>query len=137
MCFNKKVIAGLAVVGLGIYVFAPNLFAAALPVLLLAVCPLSMLLMGMMGKSMMGGQGTAQSEPAVRRAAAGVASAAGGARADRGEQRALLRAQLRQVGEQQTDLVRQLEQLEAAEPKSGAGEDGAEARHAVPVAARA
>lgn len=45
MCFNKKVIGGLAVVGLGILAFAPNLIGAALPLLLVAACPLSMLLM--------------------------------------------------------------------------------------------
>jgi hypothetical protein len=45
MCLNKKVIAGLAVVALGVYLFAPNLFGAALPLLILAVCPLSMLVM--------------------------------------------------------------------------------------------
>ena len=45
MCFDKRVIAGLAVVGLGVYAFAPDLIGAALPLLILAVCPLSMLLM--------------------------------------------------------------------------------------------
>lgn len=45
MCLNWKVLAGLAVVGGGIYAVAPGLAAAALPVLLLAACPLSMLFM--------------------------------------------------------------------------------------------
>jgi hypothetical protein len=45
MCLNPKVLAGLAVVGVGIYLFAPGLLAAAIPILLLAACPLSMLLM--------------------------------------------------------------------------------------------
>jgi len=45
MCLNWKVIGGLAVVGLGVAVFAPNLIGAALPLLFLAACPLSMLLM--------------------------------------------------------------------------------------------
>lgn len=45
MCLNWKVLAGLGAVGLGIFGFAPQLFAAALPFLLLALCPLSMLLM--------------------------------------------------------------------------------------------
>jgi hypothetical protein len=50
-CLNWKVIAGLAAVGIGIYFVAPNLVAAALPILVLAICPLSMLLMmwGMQG----------------------------------------------------------------------------------------
>lgn len=51
MCINKKVIGGLAVVALAIFAFAPNLIGAALPLLLIAACPLSMLFMmrGMSG----------------------------------------------------------------------------------------
>lgn len=45
MCLNWKVLAGLAVLGAGLYAVAPNLAVAALPILLLAVCPLSMLFM--------------------------------------------------------------------------------------------
>lgn len=45
MCPNWKVLAGLAVVGGGIYAVAQGLAAAALPILLLAICPLSMLFM--------------------------------------------------------------------------------------------
>jgi hypothetical protein len=44
-CMNWKVIGGLAALGLGIWAFAPNLARAALPLLVLAACPLSMLLM--------------------------------------------------------------------------------------------
>jgi Protein of unknown function (DUF2933) len=51
-CLNWKVIGALALVGLGIWSVSPNLLAAALPVLLLAACPISMLLMlrGMQGR---------------------------------------------------------------------------------------
>lgn len=52
MCLNWKVLAGLGAVSLGIFVFTPQLFAAALPFLLLALCPLSMLLMMGSMKSM-------------------------------------------------------------------------------------
>ena len=45
MCLNPKVLATLAAVGVGIYLYAPGLFAAALPLLVLAICPLSMVLM--------------------------------------------------------------------------------------------
>jgi hypothetical protein len=45
MCLNRKVLAGLAAVGVGIYFVTPDLVLAALPILLLAACPLSMLLM--------------------------------------------------------------------------------------------
>lgn len=54
MCLNWKVIAGLAVVGAGIYAIAPEMAAAALPILLLAICPLSMMFMM---KGMQGDQG--------------------------------------------------------------------------------
>lgn len=45
VCLHWKVVAGLAFVGLGVWVIAPNLVWAALPVLILLACPLSMLLM--------------------------------------------------------------------------------------------
>ncbi len=45
LCLNWKVIAGLAVVGIGIWVVAPTLVWAAVPVLLVLACPLSMLFM--------------------------------------------------------------------------------------------
>lgn len=54
-CFNWKVIGGLALLGLGIWFVSPNLLAAALPVLLLAACPLSMLAMM---RSMQGHEGS-------------------------------------------------------------------------------
>lgn len=51
MCLNWKILAGLAVVGLIVLVAAPQFIWAALPILILAACPLSMLLMmrGMSG----------------------------------------------------------------------------------------
>ncbi len=71
MCINKKVVGGLAIVGLGIWWLAPGAIAAALPLLLIAICPLSMLFMmkamgGMNGQRQ--GQSTAttaSAEPAV------------------------------------------------------------------------
>jgi UPF0716 family protein affecting phage T7 exclusion len=44
-CLNWKILASLATVGVGIYLFAPGLLTEALPILLLAACPLSMVLM--------------------------------------------------------------------------------------------
>ena len=58
MCLNPRVIAALAAVAVGIYVLAPGLFAAALPLLVLAACPLSMLIM-MRAMGGMGGMGGA------------------------------------------------------------------------------
>ena len=45
MCLNWKVLAGLAVVGVIVWLVAPRLVLAALPVMLLLACPLSMLFM--------------------------------------------------------------------------------------------
>lgn len=58
-CINPKVIAGLAVVAAGVWVFAPGAFAAALPLLILAICPLSMI--GMVFLMRGSGQGAGSS----------------------------------------------------------------------------
>ncbi len=50
MCLNWKVLAGLAALGVGIYLVAPELASAALPYLVLAICPISMLLMMAMNR---------------------------------------------------------------------------------------
>ncbi len=45
MRLDWRVLVGLAAVGVGIYVIAPGTVVAAFPILSLAACPLSMLLM--------------------------------------------------------------------------------------------
>jgi len=45
ICLNWKVVATLAVMGLGTWLVAPNLVWAAVPILVVLACPLSMLLM--------------------------------------------------------------------------------------------
>ncbi|MGH8958960.1 MAG: hypothetical protein ACRDVK_09830 [Acidimicrobiia bacterium] len=45
MCLNWRALVGLAVAGLAIALLAPGLFGRALPILLLAACPISMLIM--------------------------------------------------------------------------------------------
>ena len=45
MRINVKVVAALAAVALAVYLLVPDLFSAALPLLILAACPLSMFLM--------------------------------------------------------------------------------------------
>ena len=42
MCFNPTVLAVLALAGVGIFLFAPDFAVAALPLLVFAICPLSM-----------------------------------------------------------------------------------------------
>lgn len=44
-CFDKRALAGLAVVAVAVFVLSPRLLGAFLPVLVMAACPLSMLLM--------------------------------------------------------------------------------------------
>ena len=97
MCLNPKVLAGLAVVGVGIYVYAPGLFAAALPLLVLAVCPLSMVLMM---KAMSGGmKGNASGCEQTSEDSAGA----------RAMSDAELEAQLQGLQAQQTALADQLQ----------------------------
>jgi hypothetical protein len=51
MCINWKVVAAVVATAFGFFVFAPKLAIAALPLLVAAICPLSMLLaMGLMGR---------------------------------------------------------------------------------------
>lgn len=54
MCLNWKVLGGLVAVGVGVWAVAPNLIGQAVPLLLVAACPLSMLFM-MRGMGDMGG----------------------------------------------------------------------------------
>lgn len=45
MCFNRKVLAWLAAAAVGVFLVAPQAFGRALPILILAACPLSMVVM--------------------------------------------------------------------------------------------
>ncbi len=102
MCLNWKVLVGLAAVGFGIWVVAPNLMGAALPLLVVAACPLSMLFMM---RGMQGSQCAAQ--PQATTAPADVALT-------REEQIAMLKAQLASVQVRQQAIAREIAQLEAA-----------------------
>lgn len=44
-CLHWKIIAAVVAIGIGVYALAPGVAAGAVPLLVLAVCPLSMLLM--------------------------------------------------------------------------------------------
>lgn len=98
LCFDWKVLAGLAAVGVGVWVVAPGWVGAALPLLLLAACPLSMLLM-MRGRQ--GAQCAPQAAPPPPPALT------------RDEQVAELKAQLATVQAQQEALAQQIAALEA------------------------
>ncbi len=54
MCLHWQALGGLVAVGVGVWAVAPNLIGAAVPLLLVAACPLSMLFM-MRGMGAMGG----------------------------------------------------------------------------------
>lgn len=60
MCLNWKVLAGLGMVAVGVGMYRPDLLGAALPILLLAACPLSML---WMMRAMNHGDGAANRTP--------------------------------------------------------------------------
>ncbi len=96
---NWKGLAILAAAaGIGLYVVAPNLVVAALPLLLLAACPLAMILMM---KGMNGNQGEAHGQRASQQADADLT---------REEQITRLRWQ-------QADLDNQINALEQEEPQ--------------------
>lgn len=97
MCLNWKVMAALAAVGAGLFVFAPSLAAAALPVLVLAICPLSMLLM-MGAMNNMGNDSQS-----------GAACAMGGNQKPQSREEELV-----QLEAQQRELASKIAQLEAA-----------------------
>ena len=44
-CINRNVLIGLAIVAGGVLLIAPGAFASVLPLLVVAICPLSMVLM--------------------------------------------------------------------------------------------
>ena len=108
MCFNWKVLAGLAAVGVGIYVVAPDMVVGALPLLLLAACPLSMLLMG---RGMAGGQCSTQTQPSAPPERAGQPVAV---QLTRAEQLAELKAQMTILEVRQRAIAREIADLELA-----------------------
>ena len=121
MCWNWKVLGGLAVVGLGIYLVAPGVALAVAPFLLQAACPLSMLLM-MRG---MGGQCTTTPQAQPTAVPAG----------SREEQLVQLRRQLEDVQAQQATLAGRIAELQAAERPSKALQEAEQAAAARPLAA--
>ncbi len=101
MCLNWRVLAGLAAVGIGVYLIAPGAILGLWPVLLLLACPLSMVVMmvGMRGMGAQQGQDATQTQTV--------------APVSREQQLAQLRAQLIGLGNQQAALAQQIEQLAA------------------------
>jgi hypothetical protein len=93
-CLNWKVIVGVVLTAGGLFLLAPNLAPAAIPVLLVAICPLSMLVMMW---SMRGGQGMPGETARERRV--GRISA---------EEEEALRARIARVQEENEIIAREL-----------------------------
>ncbi|MGH3666197.1 MAG: DUF2933 domain-containing protein [Egibacteraceae bacterium] len=64
MCIDKRVVAGVAAAAGLLWWLAPGAFTAAWPLLIIAICPLSMLLM-MKAMNQMGGQSQEPAQPAT------------------------------------------------------------------------
>lgn len=96
-CLNPKVIAGLAAVAVAVWMFAPGAFAAALPLLILAICPLSMV--GMMYMMRGGGQGSGSGSSPSCHSRDATEQSAGETAKDEGDSRAIeaLRAQVAEL----------------------------------------
>lgn len=138
MCFNWKVLAGLGAIGLAIWVVAPGAAAAALPLLLILACPLSMLFMmgamnrqGAPAEATVGvsgaGRYTCPMYPQVSAPQPGACPTCGmpleqapasvptaGETLTREERLAQLQARLQTLGEQQAALAREMQDLEAS-----------------------
>ena len=135
MCLNWKVVAGLAVVGLGIWAVAPNIFAAAGPVLLVLACPLSMVFMMRGMRGMHGGQGTSgmqgdscamqpgqmapRNQPELRPEERGqVEALAGPVWMTQTEQIAQLKEEMAHIQARQATIARELDELDGAVPQA-------------------
>ena len=62
-CFNPKVLGGLGLTAVAVYLVAPGAFSAVLPLLVMAACPLSMVLMM---RAMSGGQKSSRGSHAAQ-----------------------------------------------------------------------
>src|SRR6266699_5494476 len=102
MCLNWKVLAGLAVVGLIVLVVAPQFIWAALPILLVAACPLSMLFM-MRG---MAGNRNATNQMQGDQLPAGLT---------RNERLAELQSRMSSMQDEQEAIARQIAEIESPE----------------------
>ena len=110
MCFDWRVVTGLAAGGVGIFLVAPGIAAAALPLLILAACPLSMMLM----MKSMGGAGH---EPPPSEAA----------HADGADRVTALRGELAELGRRQERLAAELATIDPGEARASSSTSDAPA----------
>lgn len=118
-CLNGKVVGGLAAVALGLWVVAPHVLAASLPLLIMAICPLSMLfMMRGMGKGQESSQGTTSGSCCAPRQDSRAAveplqvSRSRGVILRRDEELAQLKEQLASTRDEYTVMAREIERLE-------------------------
>ena len=107
LCLNWKVLAGLAVVAGVVLILAPQFIWVALPILLVAACPLSMLFM-MRGMSGSGNQSASQ--PAQLKE-----NRLPAARLTRDEHLAELKSRLSGVQAEQEAIARRITEMESPE----------------------
>ena len=106
-CLNWRVVAGLAVVGVIVLVVAPQFLWAALPLLIVAACPLSMLFMM---RGMAASRSQASSQPSLMQ---GDSLPAGGLTHD--EHLAKLQTRLSNVQAESEAIARQIAEIESPE----------------------
>jgi len=115
-CLNWKVLAGLGAVALGVLVVSPGLFVRVLPWLIVAACPLSMLVMmaGMGAMQMKDGAGRSADDAAQAPQVAGLpcCSAPPPARVPARDQVAALKAQLAGLAAEQERIAHEIARLE-------------------------
>jgi hypothetical protein len=113
ICLNWKVVAGLAVVALGIWALAPGVWSAAAPLLIAAACPLSMVVM-MLAMRGTRDEGSACATPARENQQPQQAGQPAATAAGRDTQLAALKAELERAKARQEALAREVAALELA-----------------------
>ena len=116
ICLNWKVVAGLGAVALGLFVFQPRVFGAAFPILIVAACPLSMLVMmrGMRRNSTL--KSDSQQHPMVSASELGQAPAR-----EKEDLVVHLREELGDIRAEQVRILSQIETIESSSRAIGTG----------------
>ncbi|WP_072016010.1 DUF2933 domain-containing protein [Leptolyngbya sp. KIOST-1] len=122
MCFDWRVLVGLVAIGIAIAILAPQLTLSALPLLLLAACPLSMFLMMVMMNRM-----DKDSTPAPSHRSASHLPAS--TLLNRDVQLAQLREHLQQLQTQHEAIAHQINTLEQSEQRSSSSSSLKADRH--------
>lgn len=109
MCFNPKVVLGLVGIAAVTWAVAPGLAAAALPILIFAACPLSMLLM-MRGMKRAEGQGGSSRDGLQHTGTSG---------GDADKDLSVLNGRLTDLAAEQDKLAREIRERQASDAAGG------------------